>query len=30
MFDIVKKLNKLYEKENWDEIIRIGEKLFLD
>src|SRR3989339_213662 len=30
MFDIAKKLNKFYEKENWDEIIRIGEKLFLD
>lgn len=30
MFDIVKKLDKLYEKENWEEIIRIGEKLFLD
>ncbi|MBI5677933.1 MAG: tetratricopeptide repeat protein, partial [Planctomycetes bacterium] len=30
MFDIAKKLDKLYEKENWDEIIRIGEKLFLD
>ena len=30
MFDIVKKLDKLYEKEHWDEIVRIGEKLFLD
>ena len=30
MFDIVKKLDKLYEKEHWDEIIKIGEKLFLD
>ena len=30
MFDVVKKLDKLYEKENWDEIIKIGEKLFLD
>ena len=30
MFDIVKKLDKLYEKERWDEIIKIGEKLFLD
>ena len=30
MFDIVKKLDKLYEKENWDEIIKIGQKLFLD
>ncbi|MBI2472031.1 MAG: protein kinase [Planctomycetes bacterium] len=30
MFDIVKKLDKLYEKENWGEIIRIVEKLFLD
>src|SRR3989339_338930 len=30
MFDVVKKLDKLYEKEQWDEIIKIGEKLFLD
>src|SRR3989304_7573594 len=30
MFDIAKKLDKLYEKEHWDEIIKIGEKLFLD
>lgn len=30
MFDIAKKLDKLYEKEQWDEIIKIGKKLFLD
>ena len=30
MFDTVKKLDKLYEKENWGEIIKVGEKLFLD
>ena len=30
MFDVVKKLDKLYAKEQWDEIIKIGEKLFLD
>src|SRR3990172_13194789 len=30
MFDIVKKLDKLYEKEHWDTIITLGEKLFSD
>lgn len=30
MFDIVKKLDKLYEKEDWDEIIRVAEKLSTD
>ena len=30
MFDVVKKLDKLYAKEQWDEIVKIGEKLFLD
>lgn len=28
MFDISKKIDALYQKGNWDEVIRIGEKLF--
>jgi len=28
MFDIVKKLDKLYEKEDWDAVIKVAEKLF--